>query len=396
MLDINFIKENKDIIKFAVQKKHLDFNVEELIAADEERRILVTYIEQLKKEGESSREALGKEEEKLKETIARWQKLMIRVPNIPDISVPEGENATKNIEVRTSGDVPKFNFEVKNAKTLLHELDLIESSKKSSVLKNDGVMFSMALWQFVMNTFMQKNFTPIFVPTLLGRRAFLGVGQFPNNEKVLQKIDGVENFIAKDSAVGVMDICADSVFEISELPKKFISFASCEGSNFDMEQVILCEANHMTSVGLFEEAVKNIEEFLDVLKLPYQIISHCGGDLGLAEVRKYSVEVWIPSEKVYREMFTVAYYHDFQSRRLNMKYRDTADKTRFVHSIIGTVAATSQLLFAIFENHQQASGFITVPESLRKYFGKSELSQKEPISGLDNPHFEKSEIDTTM
>jgi seryl-tRNA synthetase len=387
MLDINFIRENKDIIKIAVQKRHLDFNVEELIAADDERRVLIKYIEQLKSEGESSNEARIKEEEKLKETMARWQKLMIRVPNIPDISVPEGENAEKNIEVRNSGDVPKFSFETKSGEVLSRELGLVEDAKNGAVLKGDGALLSMALWQFVMHTFVQNNFTPIFAPTFLGKRAFLGVGQFPHDEKLLPKLDGVEKYLAKDSAVGVMDTYADSVFEISELPKKFISFASCDGSNFDMQQVILCEANHMASVGFFEEVVKNIEDLLGALKLPYRIISHCGGDLDLSAVRKYSIEVWIPSEKISREMFTVAYYHDFQSRRLNMKYRDTQNKTRFVHTIIGTAVTMPQFIFALIENGQQENGSIKVPEALRKYFGKDIV---------DNPHFEKSENNTTM
>lgn len=401
MLDINFIRENKDIIKIAVQKKHIDFNVEELIAADEERRVLIKYIEQLKQEDEGSREARMKEEEKLRETMMRWQKLMIRVPNIPDISVPEGENAASNVELKNSGNVPKYNFEVKSAEDIMHSLDMLEISKKTVVLKNDGVLLSMALWQFVMNLFSQKNFIPILVPFSLSKRVFLGAGQLPQDEKILQKLEAVENFLVKDSAVGVMDVCADSIFEISELPKRFISFAPCfAGSEtgkdhcFDMEQVIWCEANHMTSVHLFDEATRNIEEFLEIVQLPYRIMTHCGGDLGLAEVRKYSIEVWIPSEKDYRTMFTVAYYHDFQSRRLNIKYRDTQNKTRFTHSVIGTAAATPQLLYALMENHQQEDGSLNVPKALQKYFGKNTIVKKE--IDPDNLHFENIENNTSI
>ena len=175
------------------------------------------------------------------------------------------------------------------------------------------------------------------------------------------------------------------------LPKKFVSFSPCfrreAGSHgkdtkglmrvhefFKLEQVVLCEANHEISVEHHEELTLNAEAFMQKLEIPYRVVLNCGGDLGLGQVKKYDIEAWVPSENTYRETHSSSYFHDFQTRRLNIKYRDAGGTLRFAHSLNNTAIATPRILISLIENHQQADGSIKIPEALQKYVGKDVLS----------------------
>jgi seryl-tRNA synthetase len=140
---------------------------------------------------------------------------------------------------------------------------------------------------------------------------------------------------------------------------------------YKFEQVVICEANHETSVKFHEEVNRNTEEFIESLKIPYRTVVNCGGDLGLGQVKKYDIEAWVPSEGKYRETHSSSYFHDFQARRLNTRYRDEDGKTRFVHSLNNTAIATPRVLVSVIENYQQADGTIRVPEVLQGFMGKS-------------------------
>jgi len=183
------------------------------------------------------------------------------------------------------------------------------------------------------------------------------------------------------------------VLDIKDLPKKILAFSTCfrreAGSHgkdtkglirvhefFKWEQVILCEANHAQSVEFHEELTKNSEELVQALGLPYHVIVVCGGDLGLGQVKKYDIECWVPSENTYRETHSASYFHDFQTRRLNIRYRDTDGTMKFVHSLNNTAAATPRLLVSIIENYQQADGSIKIPEVLRPYMSGREYIGK--------------------
>jgi seryl-tRNA synthetase len=138
---------------------------------------------------------------------------------------------------------------------------------------------------------------------------------------------------------------------------------------FKLEQVVLCEASHAESVRLHEELTQNAEEILQALNLPYHVVVNCGGDLGLGQVKKYDIEAWIPSEKRYGETHSSSYFHDFQTRRLNIRYNDTDGKRRLVHSLNNTAVAVPRILIQVIENNQQADGSIVIPEVLRPYMG---------------------------
>lgn len=423
MLDIKFIRENKDLIKEGARKKHIDFNVDDLIKIDDERRALLTKVEEKRTEQNSYSEkiakasdqnertkmigemkvlkdTLQKEEDELKEILKKWQLLMVAVPNLPDMSVPEGESDAENREVRTWGEIPKFNFAPKGHIELMQNLDMVDIDRGPKVagfrgyfLKNDGALLSFAIWQFVLETFVSKgDFVPMIVPSLVRREPFIGTGYLPQSEEDLYKTqDG--DFLAGTAEVSTMGYFMDETISKEELPKKFISFSPCfrreAGSHgkdtkgiyrvhefYKLEQVVLCEASHEVSVKYHEELTENSEKLLQTLGLPYHVVINCGGDLGLGQVKKYDIEAWVPSENKYRETHSSSYFHDFQTRRLNIRYKDGDGKMKFVHSLNNTAIASPRILISILENNQQEDGSIKIPEVLQKYMGGRKVIEK--------------------
>ncbi|TSC85181.1 MAG: seryl-tRNA synthetase [Parcubacteria group bacterium Gr01-1014_17] len=321
---------------------------------------------------------------------------MLQVPNVPDISVPEGGSDADNAEVRSWGEKPAFAFEPKSHIDLLLKNDMANFERGAAVsgfrgyfLKNDGALLSFALWKFCFDFFVKKGFSPMLAPSLVRREALLGTGYLPQGEDDLYKTqDG--DYLAGTAEVPVMSYFADSMFSAEELPKKLIAFSPCfrreAGSHgkdtkglmrvhefFKCEQVVLCEASHQTSVRFHEEMNRNEEEFMEALGIPYQTVTNCGGDLGLGQVKKYDINLWVPSEKRYREISSASYFHDFQTRRLNIRYKEKDGKQKFAHSLNCTAAPTPRLLISLLENNQRADGSIVVPPVLVPYLGKGEI-----------------------
>ncbi|NQV88670.1 MAG: serine--tRNA ligase [Parcubacteria group bacterium] len=422
MLDIKFIRENKDLIKAGAQKKHLDFDVEKLIAVDDKRKTALTSIEAKRTEQNQFNEKivntpdasektkmidtmktlkteLQKEEETFKEIMKEWQSLMVSVPNIPDMSVPDGESDADNKEVKVWGDKPNFSFQAKDHVELMESLGMVDLERGTKVagfrgyfLKGDGSLLSFAIWQYGMDFFLKKGFTPLIVPALVKRSNLMGTGYLPQGEEDLYKTqDG--DFLAGTAEVATMGYHMDETFPVKDLPQKFLSFSSCfrreAGSHgkdvkglirvhefYKLEQVVLCEASHETSVKLHEEINRNAEEFIESLGIPYHTVINCGGDLGLGQVKKYDIELWVPLENKYREISSASYFHDFQTRRLNIRYKDADGKMKFAHSLNSTAVPTPRILVSLVENYQQEDGSIKIPEVLQKYMGDRKVIEK--------------------
>jgi seryl-tRNA synthetase len=417
MLDIKFIRENKDIVILGAKKKHIDVDIERLISLDDQRKDLQKQIDDKRAEQNAASnaivsaqdpaekqkliESMGavKEtmkilEEQIAEVMKEWRNLMVRVPNVPDISVPEGESDADNQEVKTWGDIPTFKFEPKSAAELLEKHGMVDSERGAKVagfrgyfLKGDGARLVWALERFVQDRFMNREgFTPMIVPSMVRREPFVGTGYLPQSEEDLYKTqDG--DYLAGTAEVAMMGYFMDEIVEKKDLPLKFFAFSPCfrreAGSHgkdekgifrvhefVKYEQVVLCEANHATSVQHHEELTENSEKLLQELNLPYHVVVNCGGDIGLGQVKKYDIEAWMPSEKRYRETHSSSYFHDFQTRRLNIRYRDDDGTLKFVHSLNNTALALPRILAHIVENNQQEDGSISVPEVLRPYLGK--------------------------
>jgi seryl-tRNA synthetase len=416
MLDIHFIRENAEIIKAGAAKKHIDVDIDRLLAVDDERKQLRQELEtkraeQNRRSNEIQRASgvereklieamqhlkagMNEGEERLKTVMAEWQQLMLMVPNIPDMSVPDGASDADNLEVKKWGTPTAFTFKPKDHVELMTALDMADFERGSKVagfrgyfLKGDGVLLANAAWQLALKHFSSKGLIPMSVPSLVRREAFMGTGYLPQGEEDLYKTqDG--DYLAGTGEVATMGYYMNETLDEKNLPVKFLAFSPCfrreagaHGKDvrglirvhefFKWEQVILCAAAHDESVRMHEWLNRNTEEFIELLKIPYHTVANCGGDLGLGQVKKYDIELWVPGENTYREISSASYFHDFQTRRLNIRYRDSEGNMRFPHSLNSTAIPTPRILVSIVENYQQADGTIKVPEALVPYVGKS-------------------------
>ncbi len=343
------------------------------------------------------KEALAKKERELKEIEKEWKKLMYEVPNIPDPSVPEGSDEKDNQEIRQWGELPNFGFKAKDHVALMENLNLADLERGIKVsgfrgyfLKNEAVLLSLALWQFVFDTFSKSDYQPIFAPALVKEENLFGTGHFPQAKEDVYKTQD-ELYLSATAEISLMGLHSGEILEENELPKKYLAFSPCfrreagaHGKDtkgiyrlhefFKIEQLILCQNDHNESVKWHEALTSNAEKILQVLGLPYRVVVNCGGDIGRAHVKTYDIEVWIPSEKKYRESHSASYYHDFQTRRLNIRYRDREGKIHFAHSLNNTAVATPRILIAILENNQQKDGTIKIPKALQKYLNKEVIT----------------------
>ncbi len=422
MLDIKFIRENKDIVQAGAVKKQIDLNIDRLIALDDERLKALKEVEELRtevnrvsndiardqdpalkvqliEEMRIVKEEIKSKEENLKLIMEDWQKMMIQVPNVPDMTVPDGKSDEDNVEVRSWGEKPVFNFTPKNHIELMENLDMVDFDRGVKVsgfrgyfMKNEGATLFFALWQYFLNYFIEQGYTPMIVPSLVRKESLIGTGMLPQSEEDLYKV-GENEYLAGTAEVATMGYYMNEVLDKKDLPKKFISFSPCfraeagkHGKDvkgiirvhefFKIEQVILTEASHEESVKWHEEITAHVEKLMQDLKLPYHVVVNCGGDLGLGQVKKYDIEAWMPSQEKFRETHSSSYFHDFQTRRLNIRYKDDEGKLRFVHSLNNTACATSRLPASLVENYQQEDGSIIIPEVLRKYMGGKDRISK--------------------
>jgi seryl-tRNA synthetase len=421
MLDIKFIRDNKDLVSMGAQKKHVRFDVDELLKVDDRRRELLSSIEKKRArqnaysgkiataaENEQTvlidqmkivKEALAKEEEEHKEIMRTWQTLMLQVPNIPDMSVPEGESDADNKEIKVWGEKPNFTFEPKDHIEIMKELGMADFERGAKVhgfrgyfLTGDGARLSFAIWNYALDFFSKKGFTPVLPPTIVRKANLYGTAHLPGDvEDYYMTQDG--DALVGTAEVSLMAYHSEEVLSIGQFPIKYLGFSPCyrreAGSHskdvkglirvhefYKMEQVVLCEANHETSVALHEEINRTTEEFIESLGIPYQTVVNCGGDLGLGQVKKYDINLWVPKESTYREISSASYFHDFQCRRFNIRYKDGEGKLRYAHSLNCTAIPTPRILVSLVENNQQTDGSVKIPAVLTPYLGKGIIEKK--------------------
>ncbi|MEK7669571.1 MAG: serine--tRNA ligase [Patescibacteria group bacterium] len=428
MLDIKFIRENAELIAEGAKKKHISFDVQKLLGVDDKRKKISQEVEEkravqnkvseevakagqagniaekrkLIEEMQPLKEKMQKLEEELKEIMVEWQKLMVSVPNIPDMSVPDGDDDSANVEVKKWGEITKFDFTLKDHIELMESLDLADFETGAKVagfrgyfLKNEGAELSFALWQLSVDLFRKNHpeYSIMLVPSLVRRETLLGTGYLPQGEDDLYHTQDTD-YLAGTAEVATMSYFSDKVYDKKDLPMKKFAFSPAfrrEAGSYSkdtkglyrvhefmkFEQVIICEASHEESVKYHEELLANAEQILQALELPYHVVVNYGGDLGLGQVKKYDIETWMPSKNKYGETHSCSYFHDFQTRRLNIKYRDTDGKLKFAHSLNNTALATPRILIQLLENNQQADGSIVIPKALRPYMGgKEKISKK--------------------
>ena len=419
MLDIKFIRENTDIVKMAATKKKITIDIDRLVAVDDSRKEIMQRLEARKAEQNKVSEGIPrafesavreelitqmqalkaeiqKDEEELKPVLEEWQSLMLQVPNIPDMTVPDGDSDADNEEVKVWGNQTSFQFEAKDHVELMTKHGMVDFERGAKAhgfrgyyLLGDGARLSWAIWNYANDFFQAKGFTPILPPTIVRKANLYGTGHLPNEADDVYKTQD-EDYLVGTAEVSVMGYHADEILEPGQFPIKYLGFSPCyrreAGSHgkdtrglirvhefYKLEQVVLCEASHEESVRLHEELNRNTEEFIESLNIPYHTVLNCGGDLGQGQVKKYDIELWVPGEKTYREISSASYFHDFQTRRFNIRYRGEDGKMRYAHSLNCTAIPTPRILVSLVENFQQADGSIKIPDVLRPYFGKEQI-----------------------
>jgi seryl-tRNA synthetase len=419
MLDIKFIRENADLVAAAAEKKHMKFDVKELLAADEKRVALGQELDHLREEqnrvsktvGETQdqdkraelirhmrehKEKLQAKESEMKEIMDEWQALMLQVPNIPDVSVPEGKSDEDNQPIKEWGDKASFDFEAKDHVELMEALSMADFERGVKVhgfrgyfLKGAGAELSWAIWNYARDFFGEKGFMPVIAPAIVRKNHFYGTGHLPNEAEDIFKTQD-DDYLTGTAEVPMMGYHSNEVLDIKEFPIKYLGFSPCyrreAGSHgkdtrglirvhefYKLEQVVLCEASHEESVKYHEWINRNTEEFIESLNIPYRTVVNCGGDLGQGQVKKYDIELWVPGEEKYREISSASYFHDFQTRRFNIKYKDAEGVARFAHSLNCTAIPTPRILVSLLENFQQADGTIKIPDALQKYMGGKDV-----------------------
>lgn len=422
MLDIAFIRANKEVVIQACINKRLDSAVvEKLLELDEKRRKLQGEVDALREQankqadeikkavfnggkptpeqveaGKKIKEQLKNFEPDLKATEIEYDKALLFIPNIPAADVPIGDDESGNQVVRTVGDIPEFDFEPLPHHILLEKRDFLDTKRaveiggfRSYFLKNDGLLLEQALLSYAQDLLITKGFSPMSVPVLVNDETMWGTGYLPwGLEDHYKTQDG--QTLAGTAEVALTAYHQNQTFKRSDLPIKMMGISPCfrrEVGSYGkdtqgvirvhqftkVEQVVLTVADedetrswHETMVGLSEMLLTN-------LGLPYHILLMCTGDMGAGQRKKYDIETWFPSQNTYRETHSASYFNDFQARRLNMRYQDTDGTLKYVYTLNNTMAASPRLLAALVENYQNPDGSIRIPEVLQPYIKKDTI-----------------------
>ncbi len=419
MLDINYIRQNSELVKQGAKNKQLDEKVvDELLVVDTQRRKLLQAVEQLRSQVNKNAQAIkqavqagqvkpdpqlvetGKKlkdelkdlEAQLKEIEQSFDNYNLQIPNVPADDVPIAKDESGNVVVKQVGTIPKFDFPTKTHAQLMEDLDLLETKRavkiggfRSYMLKNQAVVLEQALLNFALKLMLEEGFIALTAPVLVKREAMAGTGYFPwGKEDHYYTQD--EQILAGTAEVALTSYYSDEVLTEKDLPIKMVGISPCfrrEVGTYGkdtqgiirvhqfnkVEQVVYTVADENITREWHEKMVGFSEKLLTQLGLPYQVLLMCSGDMGAGQRKKYDLESWFPGQSKYRETHSASYFNDFQARRLNIRYRANDGTTKFVYTLNNTVAASPRLLACIIENYQQADGSVVVPEVLRAWTG---------------------------
>lgn len=412
MLDIKFIRENKEIVLAAAKNKNRTVNLEEIISLDDRRKKLqleadairterniiskqITDNKEQREKGRELKEKTQKLESELKEVGEKLKTALLTVPNVPDKSVPIGRDSSGNVEIIKWGTIPKLDFKPLDHIELAKKHDLVDFERGVKVggfrayfLKNEAAILEFAVLFYTFQKLIKKGYTPLIAPSLIKEFTLFGNGQLPWGRDEVYHLEKDDIYLAGTAEVPVTAYFANETLNEKDLPKKFAAFSPCfrrEAGSYGrdtkglyrlhqfnkIEQVIINKADNASSLECHEELLRNSEEVLQDLKLPYRVLLMCTGDMGEPQVKKYDIETWMPSRGAYGETMSNSFMGDFQTRRLNIRYKTKEGKTSFTHSLNNTAVASPRILIAILENYQQKDGSILIPEVLRDYVGKN-------------------------
>jgi seryl-tRNA synthetase len=411
MLSLNFIREQPDLVREGARKKGDKAPVDEILRLDGERRQTLTQVEQLKAEQNRRSAAMAKtrdqagieEMRRLKDEVralelklapidASLNALLLEVPNLPDPSVPEGKGAEDNPTIREWGVGKKLPFTPRSHYELGERLGMFDFERGVKVatsrfvfLKGAGARLERALLNFMIDLHIREHdYVEVFPPFLLNRAAMIGTGQLPKFEEDAFRIEKRDLFLVPTAEVPVTNMYGGEVLQHSSLPIKHVAWST----NFRSEAgaagkdtrgyIRMHQFNKVEMVKFVEPErsseelellVKDAEDVLQRLEIPYRLIVLCTGDMGFGQAKTYDLEAWCPGESRFLEVSSCSNYNDFQARRANIRYRRKDGKVDFVHTLNGSGLALPRTMVAIMENNQQEDGSIKVPAALRTYMG---------------------------
>ena len=418
MLDMKYLRSNFAEVKQKLQNRgedltdldlfeDLDQRRRELIAETEElkakRNDVSKQISQLKKEKKDADAMIVEMREvgdrikaidtELKEVEERLERLLLSIPNIPHETTPIGETEDDNIEVRQWGEVETPDFEQKPHWDLAPELGILDFERAAKVTgsrfvfyKGLGARLERALLNFMMDLHAEEHgYEEMLPPYMVNRTSMTGTGQLPKFEEDAFKVEDWDYFLVPTAEVPVTNYYRDDILKLDNLPQKFVAFSASfrsEAGSAGRDTRGLIRQHQFNKVELvqfvkpedsyqaLEELTGHAEKVLQLLKLPYRVMSMCTGDLGFTAAKKYDIEVWMPSNDTYREISSCSNFEAFQARRAGIRFRrEEKAKPEFVHTLNGSGLAIGRTVAAIIENYQQADGSVLVPEVLQSYMG---------------------------
>ena len=323
--------------------------------------------------------------------------MLLATPNIPDPEVPDGLDEESNRLERTWGELPNFDFEVKDHLDIGEALGLIDMKRavklagsRNYMLRGDLLLLEQAVMRFALDLVSSRGYVPHSPPVIVRTEAMEGTGYLPTGADQAYECNRDDGWLIGTSEVPLTAMHADEILDPAELPLRYAGFSMCfrreagtSGKDtrgiyrvhqfLKVEQVVICENDEAMSRGFHAEILQNAEDVLQALKLPYRVMALCGGDMGRSPALTYDIETWMPGRGAYGETHSASRYYDYQARRLNLRYRGADKKVRFCHTLNNTVIASPRILVALIENYQNADGSVTVPDVLVDYVGKERI-----------------------
>lgn len=426
MLDIQTLRNDLEGVAARLATRGFVLDTEKFAQLEAERKTIQTRTQELQAKRNSTSKLIGQAKAKGEDTSAimaevatlgdelkqaevqlgevqtALQQLLEVIPNMPHSSVPPGKAEADNFEVRKVGNIPQFDFAVKDHVDLGEKLGLDFdtatkiSGARFSLLKGGLARLHRALAQFMLDLHTEQHgYTEVYVPYIVNSQSLYGTGQLPKFADDLFALKGESDwYLIPTAEVPVTNLVRDSLLTAAELPKKFVahtpSFRSEAGSagrdtrgmirqhQFDKVELVQIVQPDESDAAL-EQLTGHAEAILQALELPYRVMSLCAGDMGFSAAKTYDLEVWLPAQDCYREISSCSSFRDFQARRLQARVRDAEGKPQLVHTLNGSGLAVGRTLVAVLENYQQADGCIRIPEVLRPYLrGATMIS---PASG---------------
>jgi seryl-tRNA synthetase len=424
MLDIKFIRDNINFVKRGILLKNEKCDVDRLVEIDSQRRQIIYDVEQLKKErNENSKKVadLKKEkkdadhliertkqisseikdlDEKLNKSQADIKFELDRIPNMPHASSPEGNNSEDNVEIKTWGKIPEFDFEVLDHLALGEKLDILDFKRGGKVTgsgfpvyKGMGARLERALINFMLDLHTREHgYTEIFPPFLANRASMYGTGQLPKLEEDMYLTDKDDLFLIPTAEVPITNLHRDEIIPVDKIPVKYVAYSACfrrEAGSYGKETRGFLRVHQFNKVELVnftlpedsyeahERILQEATKILELLEIPYRVLSLSTGDLSFAAAKCYDIETWSPAENKWLEASSVSNFEDFQARRANIRFKRDRDKSpEFVHTLNGSGLATSRLMVSLMELYQTDEGTIIIPQALLPYMDSIDCIKK--------------------